>query len=408
MRTSPARGPSAIATATARLSSTTGVGTSRDQRVVEPDDGAPVGLVGTPGPGVTGRDRGLEQVRSGAHAADRESRGEGPVDERQPFRDLDAIPATAILVLEQRQRAVRTDTGVAARVLEQEQGEEPNGLGLLGHELRHQPRQPDRLGTQLAADQRVACRGAVPLVEDQVEDREHAVEPLGQELVGRHPVRDPGVAYLLLGPDQSLGERGLGNQEGTRDLGRGEAAERSQGERDAGVHRESRMAAGEHQAKPIVAEAAVAPEAHVVLLSSAVDEGALDLGELQGLATCPADPVEGAVSRRGGDPCPWVARNAIPRPGLERGHERVGERLLGQVEVAQDADERREDPTGLVTEGPLDVLADRVGGQPAAPAPATSESPMSRIGRTSTEPYAAPGQRPAASSAASRFGHSTM
>ena len=168
------------------------------------------------------------------------------------------------------------------------------------------------------------------------------------------------------------------------------------------------MTAREDKAKPVVGEAAVAPEAHVILLPSSVDEGGLDLGELQRLASGPTDPVKRPVARRRGDPCPGVARDAIPRPGLERGHERVGKRLLGQVEVAQDADERGQNAAGFITEGPLDVLADRVGGQAVAPAPATSESPMSRSGRTSTEPYAAPGHRAAASSAASRLGHSTM
>ena len=146
------------------------------------------------------------------------------------------------------------------------------------------------------------------------------------------------------------------------------------------------MAAGEDQAKPVVREAAVAPEAHVVLLSSTLGEGALELGELQRLAARPPDPVQRPIPGRGRDPGPGVPRHAVPRPRLEGGDERVGDRLLGEVEVAEDPDERGQDPTGFLAEGPLDVLADRVRDQPATRAAALSGSSMSRIGRTSIEP----------------------
>ena len=146
------------------------------------------------------------------------------------------------------------------------------------------------------------------------------------------------------------------------------------------------MAAREDKAEPVIGEAAVAPEAHVILLSSAVNEGALDPGELLRLPTRPSDSVECPVARRGRDPGPGIPRNAIPRPGFEGRHERVREGLLGEVEVAQDTDERGKDAPGFLAERPLDVLADRVGDQPVAPAPAVSGISMSRSGRTSIEP----------------------
>jgi len=61
---------------------------------------------------VAGRDRGLEQVRAGSRGA-RERCREGPVDEREPFRDLDPIPPAPILFFEEGQRSVRADPGVA-------------------------------------------------------------------------------------------------------------------------------------------------------------------------------------------------------------------------------------------------------------------------------------------------------
>ena len=168
------------------------------------------------------------------------------------------------------------------------------------------------------------------------------------------------------------------------------------------------MAAREDEAEPVIGESAVAAMTHLVLPPAALDERAFELGELELLAARAANPVERAVAGRGRDPGPGIARNPVPRPCLERRNEGVGKRLLGEVEVPQGPDQRRQDPPGFLAERPLDVLADRVGGQAVAPAPATSESPMSRSGRTSTEPYAAPGQRAAASSAESRSGQSTM
>ena len=146
------------------------------------------------------------------------------------------------------------------------------------------------------------------------------------------------------------------------------------------------MAAGEDKAKPVVGEAAVAPEAHVVLLSSAVGEVALELGELQRLETSAPDPVERPVARGRGDPGTRVARNAIAWPGLERGHERVGERLLGEVEVAQDADERGKDAARFVAEGSLDEPADVASGDPALGRRVVPVAHMSTIGRTSIDP----------------------
>ena len=66
-----------------------------------------------------------------------------------------------------------------------------------------------------------------------------------------------GVADLALGPHQPLGHRRLGHEEGAGDLGRGEAAEGAQGERDPGLEGERRVAAGEDQPQPVVGDAAV-------------------------------------------------------------------------------------------------------------------------------------------------------
>ena len=94
----------------------------------------------------------------------------------------------------------------------------PVASGSSGSSETDEARQPDRLGTQLAADERVARGGGIALVEDQVQDAQDAVEALRQELGRRDPVRDPGVADLLLRADQALRQRGLGHEERAGDL----------------------------------------------------------------------------------------------------------------------------------------------------------------------------------------------
>ena len=78
------------------------------------------------------------------------------------------------------------------------------------------------------------------------------VQTLGQEVGRRDAVWDPGVADLALGPDQALGQRRFRDEERPGDLRRGQAAQRPKGQGDAGVHRESRVAAREDEAQAIV------------------------------------------------------------------------------------------------------------------------------------------------------------
>ena len=181
-----------------------------------------------------GSDRRLELVRPGA------LHPQGPLDEPAALLDPVAIPARAVLVLEQDQVAGRRHARLAAGVLEEHQGEQPERLRLVGHQLGQDPGQADRLDRQLAADERLAGRGGVALVEDEVEDPQHGIEPLGQEVVGRDAIRDPRLADLALGPDEALGQGRLGDEEGAGDLGCREAAERPQRQRDLRVEGEGR------------------------------------------------------------------------------------------------------------------------------------------------------------------------
>jgi len=108
-----------------------------------------------------------------------------------------------------------------------------------------QPGEPDGLGDQVHALQRLTRTGRVPLVEDEVEHVQDHPEPLGALWLGGQIESRPGVADALLGPGNALGDGGLGNQERGRDLRSGQAADRAQGERELGGRRQRGMAAQE-------------------------------------------------------------------------------------------------------------------------------------------------------------------
>jgi hypothetical protein len=51
------------------------------------------------------------------------------------------------------------------------------------------------------------------------------------------------------------------------------------------------------------------------------------------------DAVDGAVTRRRLQPGPWAVRDAVARPALRGDRERLLCGLLGEVEVAEEADQ---------------------------------------------------------------------
>ena len=74
---------------------------------------------------------------------------------RSPSSIACAVPEAAILVGEEDELSVRRHAGVPARVLEEHQREQPVRLRLVGHEDAEKLCEPDRLGTEVAADERL-------------------------------------------------------------------------------------------------------------------------------------------------------------------------------------------------------------------------------------------------------------
>ena len=195
---------------------------------------------------------------------------------------------------------------------QQHEREQADDLGLVGHQRGQQPPEPDRLGAQVLADQLVAGAGRVALVEDQVDDGQHGPQAVGQVGLVGHAVRDPRVADLALGPDEPLRHGRLGDQEGPRDLGRGQAAQQAQRQRHLGGRGQRRVTAGEDEAEPVVAHRSL----RLLGLVAGMQQGGL--GVPVGAGRLPAQPVDGPVAGGGDDPAGRARRQPGGRPPLAR------------------------------------------------------------------------------------------
>ena len=194
----------------------------------------------------------------------------------------------------------------------------------------------------------------------------------------RHAKRDPAGLDLALRADEPLGHGRLGDEEGAGDLLRLEAAQSPQRERDLGIERERRMAAGEDELEPLVRNRRLV---HVVLPGLRHVEQAT----LRREPAIAANAVDRAVARGGDQPGARVGGRPLAEPALGGERERFLGGLLSEVEVAEEADQAGEDTAPLVAE---DLLEDRY---------------CSTTGRTSTAPpMRAAGMRDASSIAASR------
>jgi hypothetical protein len=257
--------------------------------------------------------------------------------------------------------------------------EQPERLGVVGHQPGQQAAQADRLLTQVRPGERLALGGGVALGEDDRDRREDAGQPLGQQLVGRDAVRDAGRGDLALGPGEALAHRRLGDQERPCGLRRAQAAERLHGQRHPGGEGQRRMAAGEDEAEPVVGEGARFVHGGGVGWRSdgraVAGRGRLERAHPVVERARPAQAVDRLVARHGGQPRGRDGRDAVARPGEHGGGEGVLQRVLGQLEVAAEvADQGRERDRAVLADGPLQLGGDRVGHS------------KDITGRTSTEP----------------------
>lgn len=341
----------------------------REQVVVEREDLRPVRRGDVRAVRVHRLDRGLELVRARPPAA------QAPPHELEPLRDERRVPRRPVLLGQRDEGPVGRDPGGPARVHEQHEREQPHDLLVVGHELHEEPPEPDRLRAQVRAHEALAGARGVPLGEHEVHDREDRPETSGELGVTRDPVGDARVADLALGAHEALRHRRLLDEERAGDLGGREPTHHAQRERDARRGRERRVAAREDEAQPVVV--------HGALLDGVVrcvqERGLRVAVRARGLA---ADPVDRLAARGREDPAGRAGGQAGHGPALDGRGERLLHRVLGEVQVAEDAGQDGDGTRVLRAEHALDVRrADRGHGRVSRPARTGTGAPRSAARR---------------------------
>ena len=219
-------------------------------------------------------------------------------------------------------------------------------LGHVRHQPHQQPGQPHRLRPQLPA------RGRVALVEHEVDDAQHAAQPLRQQVVARHLERDPPLGHLVARPREPPLHRALGGHERARDLRHGQPGHAAQRQRHPRLGRQRGMAAREQHPQLVVVQRGLL-EVDLVVVTV--------VHQLRGVRVddaLVAEPVERLAPRGRGQPRARPVRHAAAVPLDRRGHERVLDDVLRQCEVAvQPARDGRQHRAALVAEGPLERVA---------------------------------------------------
>ena len=302
--------------------------------------------------------------------------------------DLVVVPTRPVLLVQDDEVSGIVDPCRPPRVVDEHQRQEAESLGLVGHQGAHGPGQPDRFGAQALSHEVRAGGGGVALVEQEVQHRQDGGGPVDQEVGRRDAKGDAGVADLALGPDQPLGHRGLGNEEGPGDLRRRHAGEGPQRERHLRVEGQRRVTTGVHEAEAVVGHVVRARGVVCGRSSSRLRRSFAApswLRRIRSSARFRATVVSHAPGRRG-----------MPSsgPAFQRPCEGILRALLGHVPVAREPDERGDHPAPLLVEGLGDRRVD-IGAH------------ISQIGLTSMLPVRAPGIFAATSIASSRSLQST-
>ena len=239
-----------------------------------------------------------------------------------------------------------------------------------------QPAQSNRLAGELGPRDLRSRRGRVALVEDQVDDLEHRAQSLRQFLRRGHLVRNRRLSNLRLGAHDALRQRPRSGEEGLCDLLGRQPAHLAQGERNARLRCQGWMTAREDQAKPIILEAVLAffvgPFRRARLRFEMSHQ--LVLGRVE---SCPStEGVDGFESGRRNQPRSRVAGYSTRRPHAQRSRKGFVHRLLGKIEIPEQADQRGQDSPRIRAIKGVEQFADLLGGtlghdgdvsKPAAP-----------------------------------------
>ncbi len=247
------------------------------------------------------------------------------------------IPTVAILLVERDEVADGIDAGGATRVREQQECQQSRNLRVVGQQLVQHPRDLQRSIGEIGAHQRLSRDSDVAGVVDQLHGVEDGFEPLGQFGRSRRPVGDRRLGDLLLGPRDPRLHRGFLDQERLGDLGRGEPADHAQGQGDAGVARQRRVAADEDQPQAVVGQVLEGRSRARVVRRVVID------GQRRQLARCGRRLALGLQHLAHGDcrqPGAGTVGDSVASPPHQGLREGVLNAVLGDIEVACDPHHR--------------------------------------------------------------------
>ncbi len=221
-------------------------------------------------------------------------------------------------------------------------------FGLFGKVTRQHAPQPERIITERRPHPLLSGRSRVAFVEDQIDHRQHRFKPLPQ----LHPTRslkgNMSLSQRLLGSKNSLAQSLLRNQEGSGNLGRGEAAGHAQGERNAPFECQHRMAGGKDKAQDVVIDNLIQSLIHsfteALLLEFQVSPQ-LSVLPLQHSAA--AQSVNGPPLRCRHEPRSGFVGNTLLWPIFESGDQRILSEFLGNADVTGNAGDPGDEACGL-------------------------------------------------------------
>lgn len=158
-----------------------------------------------------------------------------------------------------------------------------------------------------------------------VDDRLNRDEAVREHFEGWNPAGDACIADLAFRPHQTLRQGGLGRQKGARNLGSGEATLGPEGQREAGVLIQGRVATGKDESQTVVGHGLLFCKAS---LRNSGDE--VFGGRRQRLSEATATAgVNSLPPRDGRQPGRRIPRDTGSRPYFQRFQESILECLFG-------------------------------------------------------------------------------
>ncbi len=337
------------------------------EQIIEAQDLPPGRHAAASAPGVGGVDGGLQGARPGRLTLlSQERRGTG--EKALAGVEQLSVPVAHILLGQGAKGTVGVQPGRASRVGQVERRRQRLDFRIVVGQPRQQGGEPQHLPGEVGMRSRQR-RVGVGLGIGDLERRQHRIHPLGPGVAGRHLERHSGVGDLAPGANQTLGEGRFGDQEGARDLGRAQAADRAQGQGGARLHRYRRVAADEDQPQSLVGDGGVARH-HVILRRRLWRQWLRPVGAGRGAAT---QTIQRAPPGHGIEPGRRVLRRGL-RPRRLGFQASVGEGLLGQIQIAERGGQGGDDPAAVRPEGGFErrhAVPSSTGRISMAPAPAS-------------------------------------